>query len=33
MAAQDSDEGRATVADVPNYATGGTVLLQYDLKG
>src|SRR5918994_4277147 len=32
MAALDSDEGKATVADVPNYATGGIVLLHYELK-
>ena len=31
MAAVNSEEGKATVADVPNYATGGIVLVHYDI--
>jgi uncharacterized protein (TIGR02118 family) len=31
-AALGSPEGEATAADVPNYATGGAVLLRYDLR-
>jgi uncharacterized protein (TIGR02118 family) len=27
-----SPEGEATAADVPNYATGGAVLLRYDVR-
>lgn len=30
-AALESDEGKATVGDVPNYATGGVTLLHYEL--
>ena len=29
--ALDSPEGRATIGDVPNYATGGAVVLHYEL--
>lgn len=31
-AALASPEGEATAADVPNYATGGAVLLRYDVS-
>jgi uncharacterized protein (TIGR02118 family) len=31
-AALASPEGEATAADVPNYATGGAVLLRYDVR-
>src|SRR4051794_13343642 len=31
-AAQASPEGQAVRADVPNYATGGVVLLDYELR-
>ena len=31
-AALASPEGEATAADVPNYATGGAVLLRYDVQ-
>jgi hypothetical protein len=27
-----SPEGEATAADVPNYATGGALLLHYDVR-
>jgi uncharacterized protein (TIGR02118 family) len=30
-AALNSEEGKATVGDVPNYATGGITLLHYEL--
>ena len=31
-AALGSPEGEATAADVPNYATGGAVLLRFDVR-
>jgi uncharacterized protein (TIGR02118 family) len=31
-AARASAEGQATLADVPNYATGGAVVLDYELR-
>ena len=31
-AAQESTEGQAVRADVPNYATGGAVVLNYELR-
>jgi uncharacterized protein (TIGR02118 family) len=31
-AAFASPEGEATAADVPNYATGGALLLRYDVR-
>ena len=31
-AATESPEGQATRADVPNYATGGVVVLNYELR-
>jgi uncharacterized protein (TIGR02118 family) len=31
-AALGSPEGEATAADVPNYASGGAVLLRYDVR-
>jgi len=31
-AAQESTEGQAVRADVPNYATGGVVVLNYELR-
>lgn len=31
-AALESEEGKATVGDVPNYATGGVTLLHYELS-
>ena len=31
-AARASAEGQATVADIPNYATGGAVALNYELR-
>jgi uncharacterized protein (TIGR02118 family) len=31
-AALGSPEGEAAAADVPNYATGGAVLLRYDVR-
>ena len=31
-AAQESPEGRATRADVANYATGGVIVLNYELR-
>ena len=31
-AALASPEGQATAADVPNYATGGAVLLRFDVR-
>jgi uncharacterized protein (TIGR02118 family) len=31
-AASESPEGQATLADVPNYATGGVVALNYELR-
>ena len=31
-AAFASPEGEATAADVPNYATGGALLLHYDVR-
>jgi len=31
-AARESPEGRAVSADVPNYATGGVVVLDYELR-
>jgi uncharacterized protein (TIGR02118 family) len=31
-AASESPEGQATLADVPNYATGGVVVLNYELR-
>jgi uncharacterized protein (TIGR02118 family) len=31
-AARQSTEGQATLADVPNYATGGVVVLNYELR-
>jgi uncharacterized protein (TIGR02118 family) len=31
-AASESPEGQATLADLPNYATGGVVALNYDLR-
>jgi hypothetical protein len=31
-AALGSPEGEATAADVPNYATGGALLLRYDVR-
>jgi uncharacterized protein (TIGR02118 family) len=31
-AAQESPEGQAVRADVPNYATGGAVVLNYELR-
>ncbi len=31
-AAQQSPEGQAVRADVPNYATGGAVVLNYELR-
>jgi uncharacterized protein (TIGR02118 family) len=31
-AARESPEGQATLADVPNYATGGVVVLNYELR-
>jgi len=30
--ARASPEGQATVADIPNYATGGAVALDYELR-
>ncbi len=30
-AALDSSDGQATIGDVPNYATGGAVVLHYEL--
>jgi uncharacterized protein (TIGR02118 family) len=32
-AARGSAEGQAVAADVPNYATGGVVVLDYELRG
>jgi hypothetical protein len=32
-AARGSTEGQAVRADVPNYATGGVVVLDYELRG
>ena len=32
-AALGSPEGEAVAADVPNYATGGVILLRYDVRG
>jgi uncharacterized protein (TIGR02118 family) len=32
-AALESPEGQAAVADIPNYATGGAVALNYQLRG
>ena len=31
-AARESPEGQAVQADVPNYATGGVVVLDYELR-
>jgi uncharacterized protein (TIGR02118 family) len=31
-AARESPEGQAVRADVPNYATGGAVVLNYELR-
>ena len=31
-AARESPEGQAVLADVPNYATGGVVVLDYQLR-
>ena len=31
-AARQSTEGQATSADLPNYATGGAVVLNYELR-
>ena len=31
-AAMESTEGQAVRADVPNYATGGAVVLNYELR-
>ena len=31
-AALDSEQGKATVGDVPNHATGGITLLHYELS-
>ena len=31
-AALGSPEGEAVAADVPNYATGGVILLRYDVR-
>jgi len=31
-AAQESSEGQATRADVANYATGGVIVLNYELR-
>jgi hypothetical protein len=30
--AMESPEGQAVLADVPNYATGGVVSLNYELR-
>lgn len=32
-AARESPEGQAVAADVQNYATGGVVVLDYELRG
>jgi uncharacterized protein (TIGR02118 family) len=32
-AAFETPEGEATLADIPNYATGGAVALNYELAG
>jgi uncharacterized protein (TIGR02118 family) len=32
-AALESTEGQAALADIPNYATGGAVALNYELRG
>ena len=32
-AGRGSAEGQAVLADVPNYATGGVVVLDYELRG
>jgi hypothetical protein len=31
-AAFESPEGQAALADIPNYATGGAVALNYELR-
>ena len=31
-AALESAEGQAALADIPNYATGGAVLLNYEIR-
>jgi hypothetical protein len=31
-ASQESPEGQATRADVANYATGGVIVLNYELR-